>query len=227
VLETPFLSRILFDCSRRRTLNLRDTTSAIVLQSTEGFDGLADCQPFLAVEPVDAIDPRRLALAPQQDEQPPVAEAALSRWWRGIVDANRPPEARRFATIPDRRPDPALVVALQEVVGLREVFKAGSPIAVVVRARPEGIAFLAHSHPCCGDAPLVRLQDFRCDILLGHSSEIVNGPICSVHSASLPAVAAQTPTLAAISLLLEHDPEKVADFSDKIMRQNKELEQDE
>jgi hypothetical protein len=197
-------------------------------RAQKDFHGLADCQPFLAVEPVDAVDPRRLALAPQQDEQSPVAEATLSRSWRGNSRyKSPPPEARRFATIPDRRPGPALVVALQEVVGLREVFKAGSPIAVVVRARPEGIAFLAHSHPCCGDAPLVRLQDFRCDILLGHSSEIVNGPICSVHSASLPAVAAQTPTLAAISLLLEHDPEKVADFSDKIMRQNKELEQDE
>ena len=37
---------------------------------------LADCQPFLPVEPIDAIDAGRLALPPQQDEQPPVAEPA-------------------------------------------------------------------------------------------------------------------------------------------------------
>lgn len=35
------------------------------------------CAPpaFLAVEPIDAVDPRRLALASEQDEQPPIAEA--------------------------------------------------------------------------------------------------------------------------------------------------------
>ena len=35
---------------------------------------LAHPQPFLPVEPVDAVDARRLALPPQQDEQPAVAE---------------------------------------------------------------------------------------------------------------------------------------------------------
>ena len=37
---------------------------------------LADRQPFLPIEPVDAVDAGRLALPPQQDEQPPVAEPA-------------------------------------------------------------------------------------------------------------------------------------------------------
>jgi hypothetical protein len=37
---------------------------------------LAHRQPFLPIEPVDAIDARGLALPPQQDEQPPVAEPA-------------------------------------------------------------------------------------------------------------------------------------------------------
>jgi hypothetical protein len=32
-------------------------------------------EAFLAIEPVDVMDPGRLALLPQQDEQPPVAEA--------------------------------------------------------------------------------------------------------------------------------------------------------
>ena len=36
---------------------------------------LAHCEAFLAIEPIDAIDPGRLALLPQQDEQPPVAKA--------------------------------------------------------------------------------------------------------------------------------------------------------
>jgi hypothetical protein len=36
---------------------------------------LAHRQPFLAVEPVDAVLARLLALLPQQDEQPPIAEA--------------------------------------------------------------------------------------------------------------------------------------------------------
>ena len=36
---------------------------------------LAHRQTFLAIEPVDAILARRLALLPQQNEQPPVAEA--------------------------------------------------------------------------------------------------------------------------------------------------------
>jgi len=35
---------------------------------------LKESQVFLAVKPVDAADPRRLAFPPQQDEQPPVAE---------------------------------------------------------------------------------------------------------------------------------------------------------
>jgi hypothetical protein len=37
-----------------------------------------DRQPFLAVEPVDAVDARRLALAPEQDEQPSVANRRRS-----------------------------------------------------------------------------------------------------------------------------------------------------
>ena len=37
---------------------------------------LADRQSFLPVEPVDAIDAGGLALPPQQNEQPPVAEPA-------------------------------------------------------------------------------------------------------------------------------------------------------
>jgi hypothetical protein len=36
---------------------------------------LAHRQPFLAAEPVDAVLARRLALLPQQNEQPPIAEA--------------------------------------------------------------------------------------------------------------------------------------------------------
>ena len=35
---------------------------------------LAHRQPFLAIEPVDAVDAGRLALPPQQDEQPSIAE---------------------------------------------------------------------------------------------------------------------------------------------------------
>src|SRR5581483_6083615 len=35
---------------------------------------LADGEPFLAIKPVDPVDPRRFALAAQQDEQPTVAE---------------------------------------------------------------------------------------------------------------------------------------------------------
>ena len=35
---------------------------------------LAHRQPFLAVEPIDPVDPRRLAFAAQQNEQAPVAE---------------------------------------------------------------------------------------------------------------------------------------------------------
>src|SRR5690606_10769858 len=37
---------------------------------------LAHRQPFLAVEPVDAIDAGWLSLPPQQDEQPPIAKPA-------------------------------------------------------------------------------------------------------------------------------------------------------
>ena len=36
---------------------------------------LAHRKPFLAIEPVDAVDARGLALLPQQDEQPPIAKA--------------------------------------------------------------------------------------------------------------------------------------------------------
>jgi hypothetical protein len=39
---------------------------------------LANCQPFLAVYPVDAVDARRLSLFPQQNEQPSIAEPASS-----------------------------------------------------------------------------------------------------------------------------------------------------
>src|SRR6185312_10709712 len=35
---------------------------------------LADRKPFLPIKPVDAIDPRRLTLPPQQDEQPAITE---------------------------------------------------------------------------------------------------------------------------------------------------------
>jgi hypothetical protein len=37
---------------------------------------LAHSQAFLAIEPVDVVDARGLTLAPQQDEQPPIAEPA-------------------------------------------------------------------------------------------------------------------------------------------------------
>jgi hypothetical protein len=37
---------------------------------------LADREPFLPIEPVDPIDPGQLALPPQQDEQPAIAEPA-------------------------------------------------------------------------------------------------------------------------------------------------------
>jgi len=36
---------------------------------------LAHREAFFPIQPIDAIDPRRLALLPQQDEQPPIAEA--------------------------------------------------------------------------------------------------------------------------------------------------------
>ena len=36
---------------------------------------LAHREAFLAIEPVDAVDARGLALLPQQDEQPAIAEA--------------------------------------------------------------------------------------------------------------------------------------------------------
>lgn len=36
---------------------------------------LANRQPFLPMEPIDAVDAGRLAFPPQQDEQPPIAEA--------------------------------------------------------------------------------------------------------------------------------------------------------
>lgn len=36
-----------------------------------------DGEPFLAIKPVDPVDPRRLALPPQQDEQPAVVETPL------------------------------------------------------------------------------------------------------------------------------------------------------
>lgn len=44
---------------------------------SQGFasaSALAHHQSLLAIEPVDAIDPRWLALTPQQDEQPPITE---------------------------------------------------------------------------------------------------------------------------------------------------------
>ncbi len=37
---------------------------------------LAHREPLFAIEPVDAVDARRLALAPEQDEQPPVSKAS-------------------------------------------------------------------------------------------------------------------------------------------------------
>ena len=37
---------------------------------------LADSEPFLPIEAVDPVDPGRLALPPQQDEQPAIAEPA-------------------------------------------------------------------------------------------------------------------------------------------------------
>ena len=47
---------------------------------------LAHCQSFLPVEPTDAIDPGRLALVTQQDEQPPIAEApGRSLVWSRIL----------------------------------------------------------------------------------------------------------------------------------------------
>ena len=39
---------------------------------------LANCQTFLVVEPVDAIDARRLALPPQQDEQPSIPSTGMA-----------------------------------------------------------------------------------------------------------------------------------------------------
>ncbi|MBP2236113.1 hypothetical protein J2Z31_002627 [Sinorhizobium kostiense] len=36
---------------------------------------LANRKPFLAIQPIDAVDAGRLSLPPEQDEQSPVAEA--------------------------------------------------------------------------------------------------------------------------------------------------------
>ena len=58
--------------------DLRALARASIRIGGPGADRLAarfaftDGQPFLAVEPVDAVDARRLALAPEQDEQPSV-----------------------------------------------------------------------------------------------------------------------------------------------------------
>ena len=38
---------------------------------------LADRETFFAVEPIDPVDPRRLALAAQQDEEPPPLGTSL------------------------------------------------------------------------------------------------------------------------------------------------------
>jgi site-specific DNA recombinase len=41
----------------------------------------AHAQTFFAVRPIDAIDARRLAALPQQDEEPPVAKARATKFW--------------------------------------------------------------------------------------------------------------------------------------------------
>jgi hypothetical protein len=79
---------------------------------------LADGEPFLAIKPVDPIDPRRLALPPQQDEQPAVAKTSPL-----VGDVAQPATESRFR----RTAGPEEAGAIADHLPIRAHDRTGRP----------------------------------------------------------------------------------------------------